>query len=50
MAEREDPEFPDVPEHNLPEEDMMIVSLRYEYIRSHVLSDTEVAALEIDCL
>jgi hypothetical protein len=29
MAAREDPEFPDVPEHNLSEEDMMIVSLWY---------------------
>jgi hypothetical protein len=35
MAAREDPEFPDVREHNLSE-DMMIVSLRYTYIRSHV--------------
>jgi hypothetical protein len=35
MAEQEDPEFPDVLEHNISEEDM-IVSLRYEYIRSHV--------------
>jgi hypothetical protein len=36
MAAQEDPEFPDVLQHNLFEEDMMIVSLRYEYIRSHV--------------
>ena len=31
MAEQ-DPEIPDVPEHDLSEEDMMIVSLLYNYI------------------
>jgi hypothetical protein len=28
-------DFPDVLEHNLSKEDMIIVSLWYEYIRSH---------------
>ena len=32
MAEQQDPEIPDVPEHNLSEEDMMFVSLLYNYI------------------
>ena len=32
MAEQQDPETPDVPEHDLPEEDMMFVSLLYNYI------------------
>ena len=32
MAEQEDPEIPDVPEHYLSEEDMMFVSLLYNYI------------------
>jgi hypothetical protein len=36
MAAREDPEFPDAVEHNLSKEDMIIVSLRQEYIRSHL--------------
>ena len=32
MAEQQDPEIPDVPEHDLFEEDMMFVSLLYNYI------------------
>ena len=32
MAEQQDPEIPDVPEHDLYEEDMMFVSLLYNYI------------------
>ena len=32
MAEEQDPEVPDVPEHDLSEEDMMFVSLLYNYI------------------
>ena len=32
MAEQQDPEIPDVPEHDLAEEDMMFVSLLYNYI------------------
>ena len=32
MAELQDPEVPDVPDHNLFEEDMMFVSLLYNYI------------------
>ena len=32
MAEQQDPEIPDVPEHDLSEEDMMFVSLLYNYI------------------
>ena len=32
MAERQDPEIPDGPEHVLSEEDMMFVSLLYNYI------------------
>ena len=32
MAEQQDPEVPDVPEHDLSEEDMMFVSLLYNYI------------------
>ena len=32
MAEQQDQEIPDVPEHDLSEEDMMIVSLLYNYI------------------
>ena len=32
MAEQQDPEIPDVPEHDLSVEDMMIVSLLYNYI------------------
>ena len=31
MAEQQDPEIPDVPEHDLSEEDMMFVSLLYNY-------------------
>ena len=30
MAEQQDPEIPDVPEHDLSEEDMMLVSLLYK--------------------
>ena len=32
MAEQQDPEILDVPEHDLSEEDMMFVSLLYNYI------------------
>ena len=32
MAEEQDPEVPDVPEHDLSEVDMMFVSLLYNYI------------------
>ena len=32
MAEQQDPEIPDVPEHDLSEEAMMFVSLLYDYI------------------
>ena len=32
MAEQQDPEVPDVPEHDLSEEDMIFVSLLYNYI------------------
>ena len=32
MAEQQDPEISDVPEHDLSEEDMMFVSLLYNYI------------------
>ena len=32
MAEQQDPEIPDVSEHDLSEEDMMFVSLLYNYI------------------
>jgi hypothetical protein len=32
MAAREDPEFPDVLEHNISEEDMMIALRNYGYI------------------
>ena len=32
MAEQQDPEIPGVPEHDLSEEDMMCVSLLYNYI------------------
>ena len=32
MAEQQDSEIPDVPEHDLSEEDMMFVSLLYNYI------------------
>ena len=31
MAEQQDPETPDVPEHDLSEEAMMFVSLLYNY-------------------
>jgi len=34
MAEQQDPEVPDVPEHDLSEEDMTFVSLLYNYILS----------------
>ena len=34
MKEQQDPEIPDVPEHDLSEEDMMFVSLLYDYILS----------------
>ena len=32
MTEQQDPEISDVPEHDLSEDDMMIVSLLYNYI------------------
>ena len=32
MAEQQDPEVPDVRKHDLSEEDMMFVSLLYNYI------------------
>ena len=32
MAEQQDPKIPDVPEHDLSEEDIMFVSLLYNYI------------------
>ena len=32
MAEQQDPEVPDVPEHDLSEVDMTFVSLLYNYI------------------
>ena len=32
MAEQQVPEIPDVPEHDLSEEDMRFVSLLYNYI------------------
>ena len=32
MAEQQDPEVPDIPEHDLSEEDMIFVSLLYNYI------------------
>ena len=32
MAEQQDPEVPDVPEHDLSEEDMIFVSMLYNYI------------------
>ena len=32
MAEQQDPEIPDVLEHDLSEEDIMFVSLLYNYI------------------
>ena len=32
MAEQQDPEIPDVPKYDLSEEDMMFVSLLYNYI------------------
>ena len=32
MAEQQHPEIPDVPEHDLSEEDMMFVSMLYNYI------------------
>ena len=32
MAEQQDPEVQDVPEHDLSEEDMIFVSLLYNYI------------------
>ena len=32
MAEQQNPEIPDVPEHDLSEEDMTSVSLLYNYI------------------
>ena len=32
MEEQQDPEVPNVPEHNLSEEDMIFVSLLYNYI------------------
>ena len=32
MAEQQDPEVPDVPEHDLSEEDMIFLSLLYNYI------------------
>ena len=32
MAEQQDPEIPDVPEHDLSEEDMIFVSRLYNYI------------------
>ena len=31
-GKQQDPEIPDVPEHDLSEEDMMFVSLLYNYI------------------
>ena len=35
MAEQQDPKIPDVLEHDLSEEDMMFVSLLYNYILAH---------------
>ena len=32
MVEQQDPEIPDVPEHDLSEEDMLFVSLLYHYV------------------
>ena len=32
MAEQQDPEIPDVQEHDLSEEEMMFISLLYNYI------------------
>ena len=32
MSEQQDPEIPDVPEHDLSEEDIMFVSMLYNYI------------------
>ena len=32
MPEQQDPEIPDEPEHDLSEEDVMFVSLLYNYI------------------
>ena len=32
MAEQQDPEIQDLPEHDVSEEDMMFVSLLYNYI------------------
>ena len=32
MAEQQDPDIPDLPEHDLSEEEMMFVSLLYNYI------------------
>ena len=32
MAEQQDPEIPDLPEHDLSEKDMMFVSLPFNYI------------------
>ena len=35
MAEQQDPEIPDVPEHDLSEEDMMFVSLPYYLVHTN---------------
>ena len=58
MAEEQDPEVPDVPEHDLSEEDMMFVSLLYNYRRlllallrglgDHPLQGEAVAALALE--
>lgn len=41
MAEQQDPEVTDVPEHDLSEEDMMFVSLLYNYILALEVEERE---------
>ncbi|KAL8583250.1 hypothetical protein ACOMHN_043085 [Nucella lapillus] len=48
MAELQDPEVPDVPEHNLSEEDMMFVSLLYNYILALEAEEEQQRQGEVD--
>ena len=41
MAEQQDPEIPDEPEHDLSEKDMMFVSLLYNYILALEVEESE---------
>lgn len=48
MAELHDPEVPDVPDHNLSEEDMMFVSLLYNYILALEAEEEQQRQGEVD--